>query len=365
MNPLKNIDQKNYQQLFAIDGLQTLINDLYIRVYNNYDFFIIVQNTTYQSFITQKCLDQCAQEGKEFLSSKNNILNWKQDIETTLIQLEENNKNIANKKISTPETQAFFTNTITLLSLYKYTDNNFTKGFEEEIKNTDNKNLLNHLQEIGEYKNVIREHINQHLTANNSTLHALLTNISNNYDESFSNLFQYTQSEIITLITTNTPLAADQLKTRNQGIFLKRINNQTHYQEGKEVANLLITLNNQHQNTDIKGSVAYSGTITAKARVITIDYTNPNKTTKQIQTMQPGEILVSQNTSPELIPACKKASGIITDLGGIISHAAVIARELKIPCIVGATNASTNIQTGDIITLNGTSGIITIEKSVN
>ena len=56
-----------------------------------------------------------------------------------------------------------------------------------------------------------------------------------------------------------------------------------------------------------------------------------------------------------------KSIGIITNQGGIASHAAIISRELKIPCIVGTKNATKIIKTGDIIMMNGRTGDVSIK----
>lgn len=75
------------------------------------------------------------------------------------------------------------------------------------------------------------------------------------------------------------------------------------------------------------------------------------------------EILVCSMTTPDYIPLMIKARGIITDKGGILCHAAIVARELKKPCIVGTGNATTILSSGDAIILDATSGNIRKAKS--
>jgi pyruvate,water dikinase len=67
-------------------------------------------------------------------------------------------------------------------------------------------------------------------------------------------------------------------------------------------------------------------------------------------------------TRPDTIMACKKASAIVTDEGGITSHAAILSRELRIPCVIGAHNATQVLKTGDLIEVNANKGIIKILK---
>lgn len=107
-----------------------------------------------------------------------------------------------------------------------------------------------------------------------------------------------------------------------------------------------------------KGNVLVSGIsvgnkiATGKANVIL--------SIKDISKFKPGEILVTDMTDPDWEPIMKIASGIITDKGGRTSHAAIVSRELGIPCIVGTENATKKIKTGDLITIDttGAEGIV-------
>lgn len=78
----------------------------------------------------------------------------------------------------------------------------------------------------------------------------------------------------------------------------------------------------------------------------------------EISSFQPGEILVTEMTDPDWEPIMKKASAIITDKGGRTCHAAIVSRELGIPCIVGTENATSLIRTGDLITVDCSQGEI-------
>jgi pyruvate,water dikinase len=76
----------------------------------------------------------------------------------------------------------------------------------------------------------------------------------------------------------------------------------------------------------------------------------------QIQQFQPGEVLVTNRTDPDWEPIMKKASAIVTNQGGRTCHAAIIAREMGIPAIVGCGNATTAIKTGQEITISCAEG---------
>lgn len=73
-----------------------------------------------------------------------------------------------------------------------------------------------------------------------------------------------------------------------------------------------------------------------------------------------GDIIVSHMTSVDFCPLFDKVSGIITEEGGMTSHAAVVAREYEIPCVVGVKEAISNFKDGDLIKLCGNTGEISI-----
>ena len=103
----------------------------------------------------------------------------------------------------------------------------------------------------------------------------------------------------------------------------------------------------------LRGTPASPGTVTAKARVI-LDPTGAH--------LAPGEILVAPSTDPGWTPLFLTAGGLVMEMGGAISHGAVVAREYGIPAVVGVAGATERITTGQRITVDGAAGKITIEE---
>ena len=71
-----------------------------------------------------------------------------------------------------------------------------------------------------------------------------------------------------------------------------------------------------------------------------------------------GEVLVAPMTNPDWLPTLRRAAAVVTDGGGITCHAAIVSRELGIPCVVAARTATTAIRTGDMITVDGAKGVV-------
>ncbi len=104
----------------------------------------------------------------------------------------------------------------------------------------------------------------------------------------------------------------------------------------------------------VKGLPASPGRVSGIAHVIL----SPNL----IDNFKEGEILVTEMTAPDWVPAMKRAKAIVTDSGGMTCHASIVSRELGIPCVVGTksrgTSATTKIKSGMQITVDATNGII-------
>ncbi|MFA6250498.1 MAG: phosphoenolpyruvate synthase [Candidatus Shapirobacteria bacterium] len=99
---------------------------------------------------------------------------------------------------------------------------------------------------------------------------------------------------------------------------------------------------------DLVGEAASPGT--ASGPVVIIHHP------KEINRVQKGQILVTTMTTPDFVPAMKKVNGIITDKGGQTSHAAIVSRELGVPCVVGTKTATHFLKEGQLVTLDGTTG---------
>jgi pyruvate,water dikinase len=90
----------------------------------------------------------------------------------------------------------------------------------------------------------------------------------------------------------------------------------------------------------------------ASGRVVIVE----NDDMGNLDRIQQGDILVTEMTTPDFVPAMKRASAIVTDQGGRTAHAAIISRELGIPCVVGTGIATEQLASGEIITVDGSSG---------
>lgn len=100
----------------------------------------------------------------------------------------------------------------------------------------------------------------------------------------------------------------------------------------------------------LKGIPASSGIARGKAKILT--------SPRDINKVCPGDVIVAPSTNPLFTPAILIASAIVTEVGGVLSHAAIVSREAGIPCVVGVKNATKIIQDNQMVEVNGQDGLI-------
>jgi phosphohistidine swiveling domain-containing protein len=113
----------------------------------------------------------------------------------------------------------------------------------------------------------------------------------------------------------------------------------------------------QDETNVIKGVGASQGVLTGRARVI--------RSLSESSALEAGEILVCRNTAPPWTPLFAIAGAVVTDVGGLLSHSAICAREYAIPCVVGTGVATSRIRDGSTITVDGTNGTISLQGAGN
>ncbi|MFA6304242.1 MAG: PEP-utilizing enzyme [Patescibacteria group bacterium] len=191
----------------------------------------------------------------------------------------------------------------------------------------------------------------------NHCIDVFLKEFSKRYKVSFLDLHFYNAEEL-------SKLSVQGLKINSQIIWARKKLVVCHYAEKNNKLDYIIgarakTIKKKFTNSkekpnnlqEINGlTVSLGKTIRGKVKIIT--------SPKNIGKMQPGDILVASMTSPDYIVAMKKALAIITDAGGMTAHAAIVSRELKIPCIVNTKIATKVLRDGDLVEVDSKHGVI-------
>jgi pyruvate,water dikinase len=100
----------------------------------------------------------------------------------------------------------------------------------------------------------------------------------------------------------------------------------------------------------LKGAPASVGSASGPVKIIH----KPSEIDKVVE----GDVLVTEMTTPDFVPAMRRAAAIVTDTGGRTCHAAIVSRELGIPCVVGSGTATSALKNGQIITVDGQNGVV-------
>ncbi|RME77987.1 phosphoenolpyruvate synthase [Candidatus Woesearchaeota archaeon] len=107
---------------------------------------------------------------------------------------------------------------------------------------------------------------------------------------------------------------------------------------------------NIDQDPILKGEVASPGVGSGKVVIV--------KTPQDLTRVERGDVMVATMTTPDMVPAMQRASAIVTDEGGMTCHAAIVSREMGIPCVVGTEKATTTLKEGEIVTVYASAGKI-------
>lgn len=169
-----------------------------------------------------------------------------------------------------------------------------------------------------------------------------------------SDLSYLQQFEVINFLHNKIQISKDIIQERKIGFVLYLdVEGNLVCVSGKNIPQILKKINLQHikaKVSQLTGVVASQGIVTARVVIV--------KGIKDLNKVKKGDIMVAVTTHPDFIPAMRKASAFVTDEGGMTSHAAIVAREFGVPCIVGTKNATSILKDGDKVTVDAKKGII-------
>ncbi len=149
------------------------------------------------------------------------------------------------------------------------------------------------------------------------------------------------------------PVNRNKLHLREKLWIQTNANGSTRVYEGQEAEELMEQYdvpNIGPKKDELKGTPACRGKVQGVAHVILLD--------KEFPDFKDGEILVSLQTMVHYLPVMKKSIAILTEFGGLTSHAAIVSRELNKPCVVGISGLISSIKTGDKIEVDASQGVV-------
>lgn len=180
----------------------------------------------------------------------------------------------------------------------------------------------------------------------------VLREIAKRAGQDYDRIMEWACWEIEKFLKEKKMVPEEEIKRRQQDYII--LVDGDHNEIITEKSRMKVIIQEYHLNLqkqeELKGMIAYKGVAIGKARIL-MDASDINK-------VQKGDIIVAQFTTPDFIMAMEKSAAIIADQGGITSHAAIVSRELKKPCIIDTKNATRMIKDGDLIEVDANKGIV-------
>lgn len=351
-----NINPQKFILTFKANGVTVFVTDVHRDVYKELEALFTIYKGTFKQYFTQKAFNRALGKGLNFYKNTKAVKNYKANLKIHNRTFKKFfRSNIQNQKtISKPKLKKFFSHTMKLCKDYTKMNIEFTdKAFE--YQNT-NKTIKHNLKLVMGFKDEVRAFMNTVLFEASGYTNSLFKILGKQFGLEPVILKNLTQKELAGLYTNKMVNKAKVLKRQKAFISVWNKNLPIEGQQAKSIIQIFEKAISS--TAQIKGQVANKGKARGRVKVISVDYNNLAKTNKEIEKMKKGNILVAETTAPELILACKKAAAIITDLGGLMSHAAIVSRELGIPCIVGTKIATKIFKTGDLVEVDANKGTV-------
>lgn len=186
----------------------------------------------------------------------------------------------------------------------------------------------------------------------------VLEEIGNRYGYSVEEIRLSRVEEILKLFENNTLEEKELKKRKERFLFLIKDGKDFIHSgdEAKKKFNEIIQKEDFENLKEIKGNTAMMGNVSGKALV----FKWSDNLNEKLKAADENSILVTGQTRPQIMPLISKCKAIVTDEGGITSHAAIVSRELRKPCIIGTKIATEVIKDGDFINVDANSGIVKI-----
>jgi pyruvate,water dikinase len=358
-------DILDYELTFKVSGLGFMFADLLCHGFGYLHPLFICNHGEFLQYFTNERMEYAARYGHRWLSTPGGFDEYKQEFTKFHNASFSQMKSIISEDLTGEGIQQFFEVLYQYFIRYSKMDFQFTNL--TFLYANENPVIAQSLKGIAEFKDVARVWVNAVSIDDDCLLNKLLVRISEQFNLTSHQLESYKISELVGLFN-NRLVDIKEVELRSTSSIVMTDGRSIKYYVG-DVANSFIdgvkSIRKSQALASIVGQVANRGTeryVDGIVKLINVDYGNLENMEKEMAEMRQGEILVSEFTSPELMLACKKAKVIVTDLGGMLSHAAIVSREFGIPCVVGTEHASHSLKNGDNVRVDLDLGIVEVIK---
>jgi len=353
---LDKYKSEDYERMFGGKAFYYIFGDIFLQYYNSLGVLSIQDSENWMSFLPLISKRKTLEEGRKLYTNKKLFEEYNRDFHQYIKDSSKYFESVLSKpKLSAEEVKKFLDLASKHFSYYAKTEFFYTDLIEQE-------KMVISIEQFDKLKLDGRSYLNKILFAGDGYLMSLIRKISKQTEVPETDIFFYSIEDLINLVKNKVKIDAQKIKDRHL-VFNSREDN-IFGEDSKELAKRFIS-KYQEITKVIRGGIANKGKVQGRARVFSANFKNFDKLALAVKEMQKGEIIVAESTAPEIIAACRKASAIVTNQGGMLSHAAIISRELGIPCIIGTNkNVVLNIHTGDLIEVDANLGIVRILERI-
>ncbi len=360
-----NLKAEDYSLTFETQGVAYIFEDIIAHCYMPPDSIIIVtEGGVSRNYVGESVLERMKKEG---------ALRFPEEVQAKIEELDKTLKTATSefdemlrREITEKDLTRAFELFCILCQQYFYFDSEYWDlAFE---KAQEEPRIKKSIELVEWYKNKAREELNL-VFFTGGYMMKIIDSLSIRFGIPVMDLAEYSRQELLHLL--NGPAVSSEILQERKQAYVIYLNQHSKSevcsgQAAIDSIKMFDKLPSLRERGLIRGKIAHSTgkVIKAKVRVISRNYTHVEKMHAEMEAMERGEVLVTETTDPEMMPVLRKASAAVTDIGGMLSHTAITARELNIPCIVGTGTASKILKTGDLVEVDAEKGLVRIIKKV-
>jgi phosphohistidine swiveling domain-containing protein len=357
-----NID--DFELTFEADGLSVVGQEIILLNYLPPQSMQCYVQGHLSAFISKASLEQKRIEGVTLYKDTSRVRTLVKKLFLEAESLEQFCKSLAGNVFSTQAIEALYEHAERVHAGYQYIDTFYTDG---AFEHKDEMRVSDSLKVAEESKNVFREKFSELFFERGKNFLGVVMALAEQQGIPVEDVLWYRKSEVLDLVQGK-KVSDESMTARKKACVFYEMQGEFVYHEGKTAEDFMERFGffrSQIETKVFRGMVAHGAgtTVTGRVRIINSDYEHPERAVQKMSAMDKGMVLVSTTTAPDLMPALRKAAAIVTDVGGMLSHAGIVARELNIPCIVGTQNVSKQLKDGDLVEVDADNGVVrVIEK---
>ncbi len=348
---MKGSKSGEYHLLFQASNLPLLFSDICLLSYDKEDSIALSRSRSCEWFIHESRLIAARERAKEIYRNREAVEAFCADLDAAITAF----RMFPYNSSETAGSERFLTLATDIFVHYSKFSPTYTDWLFEPNEGMSDLQAL-----VQERKDVYRLVINELFFEESGPFKQFVGNLAKAYAVPVGQLYFSTRDGIRKLLTTG---SLESSGTDGDDYFLTYTSGVQEVEYGAPATSLIeafIRTDQADSNvSEVRGvSVSKKGIYTGTVVRISMDYKNLAKCIEQLDSIEGGKVLITETTVPEMVPLMSRSLAIVTNIGGMLSHAAIVSRELKIPCIIGTKNATKVFKDGDMVEVDATKGIV-------